>query len=233
MEKNSNKLRICLALIMFFTLAVELPSYVLSNFYYHLDAFSSHVKNKDQELAKKEREGFNYFYNLGWRWRLGWLTDKYLFNDTVLYDAAYDILLGDNTTAIDRLKNVKNNYLADHITGIARFRDWQAKYAEGKSDASKRAVLNQATEEVSRDFERAIKNGPDSNFDDRFNYDLVSKKELLQTAFTAKKPPVKFILGFKGQGSPKPGDKKRAPDKQLKEQGFPRQPGAGEAKKKG
>ena len=109
---------VMILLSMLFTLLVGLPSYVLSNYYYHLDGFSSHVRNRDVELAHKELIGFDYFYSIARRWKLSWLTDRYIFKEAPLNNAAYDILIGDNKRAISRLKDVKENLTGELIKSL-------------------------------------------------------------------------------------------------------------------
>lgn len=229
---RNRRFLVAILLSVSFVLFVGLPSYVLSNYYYHLDTFSSHVRNRDVELARKELIGFDYFHAMAQRWKLSWLTDRYIFKEAPLYNAAYDILMGDNKRAISRLEDVKENYRADHIRGIARFRNSKDLYEVIKSDESKKSVLKTASPEISRDFERAIRNGPDSNFDDRYNYDITSDEESLKRAFESQGLPRRFILGFEGGGKEpaKPGGKKGDPRKRINEESTP---GSGAADKKG
>ncbi|MEK9194318.1 MAG: hypothetical protein AAB884_00735 [Patescibacteria group bacterium] len=158
--------------------------YALSDFYGHLNKFSFYIKNEEQVFARRELDEVIRFYRLTDRIKLRFLADRLIFSDAFLWQAAYDCLIKDNEKIVSDLQSKTEDPRAAHLLGITRFRKAKALYEAGE----RREALRMLLQDASRDFEMAVRNGSDSNFDDRFNYDLTSDSAAALKALRLPKP---------------------------------------------
>ncbi|MEK9180454.1 MAG: hypothetical protein AAB897_03520 [Patescibacteria group bacterium] len=172
--------------------------YELGNFYSRLDDFSSAVKSKDTISARVAREHLLEFYEVVGYLKMRWLFD--LLGNDRRYAASYLYLVGDYE-GVGRELEGANDYIAFHLLGNAKFRFAKALYLSGH----KKEGLDFAMREAAPEYERAVRVGPDSNFNDKWNYDLLTDEESAKKALENQSPSPKFKLGEDEPGGPDPG----------------------------
>jgi hypothetical protein len=246
-QKSYRSTVAALVFSVIFLIVVGIPSYFAADAFNIKDKLENALRNSDQQAVKKELYNLKYYSGLSKKLKLSWLADRYLLNDAVLYEAAYQMIIGDNKEAVRMLEDMKNDYRANHMMGIAKFRDIRAQYREAiktaKSKESKVAVAklfaDRLVNEVAPDFESAVRNSPefvypDPNFDDRYNYDLIADEASAMSALESQGPPQRVILKQEGDqtGGKNPKNGKRGNGPQNLDE--KRQPGGGsDLKRKG
>lgn len=187
--------------------------YAVGVLYDRLDALSVAIKRGDAVSAGNELGRVQSFYRQADRFHLGYIfaaaTEK-----LQLFSASYLYLVGDYEAASKELEGVED-YRAFHVSGIAKFRFAQAAYLAGE----RRKALDFALNQAAPDFEKALRLGPDWNFDDKWNYDLLSNKEAAEKAL--KKPEIapKVKLGYEDAGpskNPEQEEKRNELDEQRR-----------------
>ncbi|MDP2598750.1 MAG: hypothetical protein Q8P49_02890 [Candidatus Liptonbacteria bacterium] len=222
-----------------FTLSVTILAWIVSsalyfagNFYSHLDKFSAASKRGDLAVARAERVYLQNFYGASEKWKVGWLAERFLFRDAKFYDAAYFYLLGDYKKIEEELRD-SNDYRAFHILGDAKFR---LAYAAYLADPRVRGTsVKTFLEEARADYEQAVKLGPDSNFDDKWNYDLLSRildggRDLKSSMALIGQKPSANLLGIEKPGR-KDSEGEQPKEKKLNEE--KKDPAAPSGRRKG
>lgn len=208
--------------------AVSIPAYFLSralaNYNDHLNRFSFYAKNADKDGAAAELANIKNDYLILSRWQLKYFADTFLLNDLYLYEAEADFLNENYEEAIDRLKGHENDPRALYLMGISKFRVLYSAYhsdAAKRDESVKKDILKRVIEEVSPDFEGAVKKGPGPSkaFNYSYDYDLASDEGAAKKAMEGMPKHPQYVLGIKDQeGAQKgkaPGKKKDKEEKRV------------------
>lgn len=172
------------------------------------------LKNEDTLESQKEIENLHYFYDLSKQWKLQWLVDKHLFDDSLYYQVEDSYIIGNWEEVVRELKDLRDDPRS-YPYGHAMFRQLQAQYQKGQ----KKEAMDQL-DEIALEFEKDLRNclsvKPYNDCYDRvWNYDLVTNKKDGEQALAGTKPAPKFMLGPKEdkKAPPKmPGDRNKKGD---------------------
>ena len=182
------------------------------SYFLHINNFNLEVKRRNQSGALTELYYLRSFQSkFDWP-LLGYLTGKTVFRGSQLREGSYVYFTGDYSEARKMLER-HPDYRAHHIRGSADFRLAQAAYRAGiQKTAEGKRVLETLIENAKSEFESALRNGPGSNFDDVWNYDLLTNPQQRNRALSNQKSNIPVvILGFKkgdnGVPQPQRGDK--------------------------
>lgn len=199
-------------------LLASIPVYNLTNFNDHLDAFSSHIKNGDRDRAERSLEQLKADYNYLVDMKLRYFADNIWFADNTLYQVAVAYLSDDCDRVENLLKANRDDYRAAYFSGLCKYKLFKAAYQRARTSKEKKEILSRASDRMTPDFERCVKEGPgiDKNFNCSYDYDRVSNPEDLQAGFETPPAGPKYILGIPaGKPGDKPGPKNplgRKPD---------------------
>lgn len=192
--------------VLVLALLMSFPLYNLANFNNHLDEFSSHIKNNDRDSAEKSFKQLKADYNYLTDLKLRYFADNYWFAETFLYESALAYLNEDCDLVEKLLHGHEDDYRAAYLSGLCKFRLFQAAYQAAKKDKDKTEIQERAKDRILPDFERCVKDGPgiEKNFNCSFDYDLVSNPESFKDALQNPRTGPKYILGIPKDNSQGP-----------------------------
>jgi hypothetical protein len=196
--------------ITLFAMFLSVPLYNLANFNYHLDDFSAHIKNGDSDGAERSLEQLRSDYNYLVDMKLRYFADNYWFADTFLHETSI-AYLNDDCDLVERLLDGHgDDYRSAFFAGLCKYKLFKEAYRQAKTDKEKNEILDRASERITPDFEKCVKDGPgiDKNFNCSFDYDMVSDPDALKSGFEIPIVGPRFVLGIPvvGRGG-KPGTK--------------------------
>ena len=207
-RERSFKFVLGLVFALVFLAAVALPARALASFYGHLEELNDTIRRGDFKSAEAGLREVTAFYERSRRWGLQWMTDAYLFRDAFMQRAAYNYLVGNYGAVVRDLADKIDDSRASHLLASARFQLARQQYraiapnapgAEGR----KAAIIQQVLDEVSADYERALRSDTEDRFDLKWNYDLTSDAEATRRALEL---PVEIeapeVERMRGEGPP-------------------------------
>jgi len=173
--------------------------YLAGNFEKHVDAFSRAAQAGDTVRARQELGTLESFYALSKKWKMAWVGRRFFFRDARLYEAAYQTTIGDYEKAAAAVAE-STDYRAYHRRGTAKFHEAEAAYLAG----AKASAVMPLVEDAKSAYEQAVRVGPNTDFDDKWNYDLAAAilngdltMEQMMASREGQRKPVK--LGMKGK----------------------------------
>jgi hypothetical protein len=197
-----------LVLALLFLAAVALPARALARFYGHLEDLNDTIRRGDFQGAEAGLREVTAFYERSRRWGLQWVTDPYLFRDAFIQQAAYKYLIGDYEAVVRDLADKIEDARASHLLASARFQLARRQYRaiapdDPGGEGRKAAIIQQVLDEVSADYERALRRDTGDRFDLKWNYDLTSDADATRRALEVPKavePPE--LEPMRGEGPP-------------------------------
>jgi hypothetical protein len=193
------KMLLKLSCLAAFAVVVYAPLLTIKEFNGHVEKLNMYLEMGDSVGMARELENLRYFYVLSEKWKVRWLADKYLFRDTLFYEAADTYLIEDWDAVINKsgLKD-KLDDSRSYLYAAAKFRQAQAEYRATKLVE---APLNFIMTKVRDDFERDLRNCLEAAseylecFDRVWNFDIVTNEEDAEEALTKPQILPGFILG--------------------------------------